>query len=165
MARRRKGTLGAKLSAGGVAARGARLPETATGGAVAARGSAVRRPPKVSAERRQAAANTGGDPSMPFVQTKGPRANQSYGIKRGQKGNVRVYDDGSKIGVPQPKTNLAPAGARAPRPTVLRQQQQSDIADTAAAAELYRKFLNKQRPSKVKMGLGGRMKMKTRVST
>lgn len=143
----RKGTLGAKLSAGAVAGRGTRLP----------------RKPTVGSERRQAAANTGGDPSMPFVQTQGPRANQSYGIKRGKKGNVRVYDDGSKIGVPKPQTNLGTAGARAPRPTVLRRQQQSDIADTAQAAELYRKFLNKQRPSKVKMGLGGRMKMRTQV--
>ena len=149
MARKVRGTLAGKLEAGGVVGRGQKIPRT----------------PKVSAERKQAAANTGGDPSMPFVQTRGPRANQSYAIKKGKKGNVRVYDSGEKIGVPKPSTPLGTAGARAPRPTVLRQQRESDIADTAAAANLYKRFLDKQRPVGATVSPSGRRRTRKRVST
>jgi hypothetical protein len=141
---KRKGTLGAKLAAGAVVGRGAAVPSVASGTKVAARGSSVGAPKK----------------GYQFVQKHGPRAGQSYNIKRGQ----RVYETGDTATASGPKlTPVGTAGARAPRPAVLRQQEQSDIADTTMAAELYRKFLNKQRPSKVKMGLGGRMKLKTRV--
>jgi hypothetical protein len=128
---------------------------------------------------RSGATRARADRGFQFVQDSGQRAGQSYNVKRGASGKAeRVYETGDtadtgsrrqglggRVKPPGSPSALGTAGARAPRPTVLRQQQQSDIADTAQAAELYRKFLNKQRPSKVKMGLGGRMKMKTRVST
>lgn len=140
--------LAAKLKATGGVKRGSRLRVAKT---------------PVSAERRQAAANTVGDAGT-FVQTQGPRANQSYAIKRGKKGNVRLYDDGSKIGVPAKKTPMGTAGARSPRPAVLRNQRQSDVADTAAAATLYKRFLDKQRPSGVTVGPNGKQRKKVRLT-
>lgn len=54
------------------------------------------------------------------------------------------------------------AGARSPRPAVLRNQARSDIADTAKAAELYKRFLDKQRPAGARMTVGGKRKTKLR---
>lgn len=120
---RRKRTLADRLAAAPGVSRATAPTLTPTGGVT--RGSSVGAPKK----------------GYQFVQKHGPRAGQSFSVKRGASGKAeRVYETGDTADATGPK--LKQVGATAAKPSVLKQQQQESTAgDVAEIAKRYAKIL------------------------